>query len=62
MGSPFADDYIARLLGSWSSGVNVYSVCFRIFLVIVLASTIGWERSSKRHSAGLRTFIIASMA
>ena len=62
MGNPFADDYIARILGAWSSGINVYSVCFRIFLVIVLASTIGWERSSKRHSAGLRTFIIASMA
>ena len=55
MSNPFADDYIARILGAWSSGINVYSVCFRIFLVIVLASTIGWERSSKRHSAGLRT-------
>lgn len=59
--NPFTDDFIADILGEWSTGVNVYSIIFRIFLVIILASIIGWERSSKRHSAGLRTFIIASM-
>ena len=59
---PFLNDPIAQTLGAWSTGINVYSVLFRIFLVIILASLIGWERSSKRHSAGLRTFIIVSMA
>ena len=60
--NPFTDDFIAKFLGAWSTGINLYSVIFRIFLVIILASIIGWERSSKRHSAGLRTFIIVSMA
>ena len=31
-------------------------------MVVVLASIIGCERSSKRHSAGLRTFILISLA
>ncbi|MBR0150461.1 MAG: MgtC/SapB family protein [Synergistaceae bacterium] len=62
MHNPFIDDPIATLLGAWSIEINAYSVTFRILLVIVLASLIGCERSSKRHSAGLRTFIIVSMA
>ncbi len=62
MANPFLNDPISQLLGEWSSGINLYSVIFRVILVIILASTIGWERSSKRHSAGLRTFIVASMA
>ena len=62
LGSPFTNDPIAQLLGKWSVDINLYSVSFRIILVIILASLIGCERSSKRHSAGLRTFIIVSMA
>ena len=62
MAYPFADDPIASYLGLWSSSINVYSILFRITLAVVLASFIGWERSSKRHSAGLRTFILVSMS
>lgn len=60
--NPFTNDYIANLLGVWSTDFNVYSIMFRLVLAIIFASIIGWERSSKRHSAGLRTFIIVSMA
>ncbi len=60
--NPFTDDFIANLLGKWSTEFNVYSIMFRLVLAIIFASIIGWERSSKRHSAGLRTFIIVSMA
>ena len=35
---------------------------FRIFLSLVLSAIVGWERSSKRHSAGLRTFMLVSLA
>ncbi len=56
------NDPIAQFLGSWSSTLNIYSILFRIFLAVLLASFIGWERSSKRHSAGLRTFILISMS
>ena len=51
-------DYIANLLGTWASELNTGSVLLRITLSVVLSAIIGCERSSKRHSAGLRTFII----
>lgn len=55
-------DPIASILGEWSQTLNGYSVLFRILLSLVLASVVGFERSSKRHSAGLRTFILVSLA
>ena len=60
--SLFFDDPLIEYLGSWAIGINIYSVIFRICLVVFLAALIGCERSSKRHSAGLRTFIIVSLA
>lgn len=55
-------DPIARLLGEWSTGLNTYSVILRIAIAVIFASVIGCERSSKRHSAGLRTFVLISFA
>jgi len=55
-------DFIARLIGAWSTGINGKTILFRVILAVVLAAFIGWERSSKRHAAGLRTFILLSMA
>ena len=55
-------DPIAELLGEWSRGFNEYSALLRIILSVALAAVIGCERSSKRHSAGLRTFILVSLA
>ncbi len=57
-----AADPFAMLLGEWSADLNPYSIFFRIAAVIVLASIIGCERSIKRHSAGLRTFVLISFA
>lgn len=53
-------DPLANLLGDWSGELNTASVVLRIALVVALASIIGCERSSKRHSAGLRTFVLIS--
>lgn len=55
-------DPIAAVLGSWASELNAGSIVFRIAISIILAAIIGCERSSKRHSAGLRTFILVSLA
>lgn len=55
-------DPIASLLGEWSYTFGVGSVLLRILLAVVLAAVIGCERSSKRHSAGLRTFILVALA
>lgn len=55
-------DPIARLLGEWSTELNTYSVILRVAIAVIFASVIGCERSSKRHSAGLRTFVLISFA
>lgn len=55
-------DPIASLIGEWSTQINIYTILLRITLSVVLAAVIGCERSSKRHAAGLRTFILVSLA
>lgn len=55
-------DPIASILGEWSQSLNTASILFRILLSVALAAIVGCERSSKRHSAGLRTFILMSMS
>lgn len=55
-------DYIASLLGPWASGLGGGAVLLRMALSLLLSALVGCERSSKRHSAGLRTFIIVSLA
>ena len=54
-----ARDPIADLLGPWSSQLTAGTILLRIFLSLLLGAVIGWERSNKRHSAGLRTFMLA---
>ena len=50
-------DPIARLLGAWSSEICLGSVIFRIALALIAG-----ERATKRHAAGLRTFMLAVVA
>ncbi len=57
---PFQDP-IARLLGLWSRSLGTGSILLRLALAALLATAVGWERSSKRHSAGLRTFILITV-
>ena len=51
-------DPIAGMLGKWAADLTVGSILLRIFLSLLMGAFIGWERSSKRHSAGLRTFML----
>lgn len=55
-------DPISRLLGDWSSKLDLWSIILRIFVSILFSAIIGWERSTKRHAAGLRTFLLVSLA
>lgn len=55
-------DPIAKLLGDWAVNVNIYSASLRILLAFIMAGTIGIERARKRHSAGLRTFILVALS
>ena len=55
-------DPIAKLLGNWATELNVYSATLRIIIAFAMAATIGCERARKRHSAGLRTFILVALS
>ena len=55
-------DPISKLLGEWSSHIDLWSIILRISLSFVFAAIIGWERSTKRHAAGLRTFMLVSLS
>ena len=56
------NDIVANALGGWSQSLSSGSILFRIGLTLVLSAIIGCERSTKRHSAGLRTFMVVSLA
>lgn len=55
-------DPISDIIGNWSTGINAASIVLRIALALLFGAIIGCERSSKRHAAGLRTFMLVSLA
>lgn len=54
------NDPIGKWLGAWATTLTTPAIVFRVILSVALAAIIGCERSSKRHSAGLRTFILVA--
>lgn len=55
-------DIIAKLLGEWSAEFNVYSCLIKIGLCIIIGVIIGAERAKNLQAAGLKTFMIVSLA
>ncbi len=55
-------DPISKILGDWSAKLDLWSIVLRISVSIIFAAIIGWERSTKRHAAGLRTFMLVSLS
>ena len=55
-------DPIAALLGPWSSQICPGSILLRLTLSMLFGAIIGCERATKRHAAGLRTFMLVSLA
>ncbi len=55
-------DPIAEFLGEWAITLGFEAILLRILISITLAAIIGCERATKRHSAGLRTFMLISLA
>lgn len=55
-------DPIATLLGDWSNQICIWSILLRLALSMLFGAIIGCERATKRHAAGLRTFILVSLA
>ena len=55
-------DPITKLICGNSALGFLWQVIIRVVLSISFASVLGIERANKRHAAGLRTFIIASLS
>lgn len=59
---PFFTDPIANALGEWSFNLTAGSAILRIALSLLFGAIIGCERATKRHSAGVRTFMLVMLA
>lgn len=55
-------DPLAKLMGEWSWNITVYSILLRVIIPFIFAFYVGCERSTKGHTAGLKTFILLSLA
>lgn len=55
-------DPLAKVMGSWASELNIWSVLFRVAVAFLFSALIGYERAHKRHAAGLRTFLLVCVA
>ncbi len=54
-------DIIVKLIGEWSMGLGLGAVVLKVVLAFVLAMITGIERATKRHAAGLRTFVLVAL-
>lgn len=57
-------DPLVKMLGEnfqWLSSITFGSILIRLLIVIIFSGSIGIERASKRHEAGLRTYILVSV-
>ena len=64
MYNSFVDPIIAsnpETLGFLSDVSNVFTILIRLLLVVLCAGMIGIERSKKKHSAGLRTYMLVCL-
>lgn len=55
-------DPISAILGGWSAEIGIWSVLLRLALSMAIGAVIGCERATKRHAAGVRTFMLVSMS
>lgn len=55
------EDLIVKLLGEWSTGLTFGAISLKLVLAFVLAMITGIERATKRHAAGLRTFVLVAL-
>ena len=55
------EDILVKLLGEWSTGFGIGAVVLKVVLTFVLAMITGVERATKRHAAGVRTFVLVAL-
>ena len=54
-------DSISRILGEWASDLSAGSILLRVSLSAIISVILGCERATKRHAAGVRTFIVVTL-
>lgn len=54
-------DPIARLIGEWMADITVASIIIRLILACLFGGIVGIERSTKKHAAGLRTYMLVCL-
>ena len=54
-------DPIVKLVGDWLFEINALSIFIRLFLAALFGGIIGIERTTKKHAAGLRTYILVAI-
>ncbi len=55
-------DPLAKLMGEWAWTVSVYSIILRTVVPFVFSFYVGCDRTTKGHTAGMKTFILLSLA
>ena len=56
-----AIDPLNQLSQGWLNEFNIWTILIRVILALIIGTVLGIERSRKRHTAGLRTFILVSL-
>ena len=56
-----AIDPLNQLTQGWLGEFNIWTILIRVVLALIIGFVLGIERSRKRHTAGLRTFILVSL-
>ena len=56
-----AKDPLSILSQGWLADFNIWTILIRVILALIIGTVLGVERSRKRHTAGLRTFILVSL-
>lgn len=55
------NDMIVDFLGEWCKGMTLGGVLLKVTLSMFLGTIVGCERATKRHAAGMRTFMLVSL-
>lgn len=55
------NDIIADFLGDWCKGFNAGGIVLKLVAALLLSAIVGCERATKRHAAGVRTFMLVAV-
>lgn len=55
------NDIVANCLGDWCRGFNAGGIVLKLVAALLLSAVVGCERATKRHAAGVRTFMLVAV-